>query len=62
MYAPHEHAQHLCHRVLSLACPGFLAVADLKGDVGATRVYQFHMTIGIMASYGQRPRDQPISP
>jgi hypothetical protein len=24
--APHEHAQHLCHRVLSMACPGFLTV------------------------------------
>ena len=22
MYAPHEHAQHPCHRVLSVACPG----------------------------------------
>ena len=37
MYAPHEHAQHLCHRVRSVACPGFLTVADIKGDVGATR-------------------------
>jgi hypothetical protein len=26
MYAPQEHAQHLCHRVLSMACPGFLTV------------------------------------
>jgi len=26
MYAPHEHAQVLCHRVLSKACPGFLTV------------------------------------
>ena len=26
MYAPHEHAQHPCHRVLSVACPGFLTV------------------------------------
>ncbi len=26
MYAPHEHAQHLCHRVLSMACPGFRMV------------------------------------
>jgi hypothetical protein len=24
MYAPHEHAQHPCHRALSVACPGFL--------------------------------------
>src|SRR2546427_10967260 len=24
--APHEHAQHLCHRVLTMACPGFLTV------------------------------------
>jgi hypothetical protein len=37
MYAPHEHAQHPYHRVLSVACPGFLTVADIKGDVGATR-------------------------
>ena len=35
-YAPHEHAQHACHRVLSVACPCFLTVADMKGDVGAT--------------------------
>jgi hypothetical protein len=37
MYAPHEHAQHRCQRVLSVACPGFLRGADIKGDVGATR-------------------------
>jgi hypothetical protein len=37
MCAPHEHAQHLCHRVLSMACPDFLTVADIKSDVGATR-------------------------
>jgi hypothetical protein len=37
IYAPHEHAQHPRHRVLSVACPRFLAVADIKGDVGATR-------------------------
>jgi len=36
-YAPHEHAQHPCDRVLSVACPGFLTVANIKGDVGATR-------------------------
>jgi hypothetical protein len=36
MYAPHEHAQHLCHRVLYMTCPGFLTVADTKGYVGAT--------------------------
>jgi hypothetical protein len=39
MYAPHDHAQHPCHRVLSVACPGLLRVADIKGDVGATRVF-----------------------
>ena len=38
MYAPHERAQHRCQRVLSVACAGFLSVADIKGDVGATRV------------------------
>ena len=40
MYAPHEDAQHPCHRVLSVACPGFLTVADMKGPprrIGATR-------------------------
>jgi len=37
MYAPHEHGQHRCHRVLSVACSGFLTVADIKGNVGATR-------------------------
>jgi hypothetical protein len=26
MYAPHDHAQHPCHRVLSVACPGLLTV------------------------------------
>ena len=36
MYAPHEHAQHLCHRLVSMACPGFLKVADMECDVGAT--------------------------
>jgi hypothetical protein len=39
MYAPHEHAQHPCHRVLSVACPGLLTVTDIKGDVGATREF-----------------------
>ena len=37
MYAPHEHAQHLRHRVLSIACPSYLTAAEIKGDVGATR-------------------------
>jgi predicted small metal-binding protein len=37
MYAPHEHAQILCRPVLSVACPGFSTVADIKCDVGATR-------------------------
>jgi hypothetical protein len=37
MYALHQHAQHLCSRFLTLACPGFLTVADIKGNVGATR-------------------------
>jgi hypothetical protein len=36
MYAPHEHTQHPRHRALSVACPGFLTVADIKGYVGAT--------------------------
>ena len=27
MHAPHEHRQHLCHRVLSVACSGFLTMA-----------------------------------
>jgi len=39
MYAPHGHGQHLCYRVLSVACSGFLTVADIKCDVGATRDY-----------------------
>jgi len=38
MYAPHEHAQHPCQRVLCVACLGFSTVADIKGDVGATCV------------------------
>jgi hypothetical protein len=37
MYALRQHAQHPCPRVLALACPAFLAVADIKGNVGATR-------------------------
>jgi hypothetical protein len=37
MYALHEQTQYLCHRVLSMACPGFLTLADIKGEVGATR-------------------------
>lgn len=37
MNAPHERAQDRYHRVLPVACPGFLTVADIKGDVGATR-------------------------
>ena len=37
MYAPHGHGQPLCHRVPSVACSGFLTVADIKCDVGATR-------------------------
>jgi hypothetical protein len=37
MYALLQHAQHLCSRFLTLACPGFLTVADIKGNVGATR-------------------------
>jgi hypothetical protein len=36
MYAPHEPGQHLCHRVQSVACSGFLTVADIKCGVGAT--------------------------
>jgi hypothetical protein len=34
--APH-HVQYLCHRALLVACSGFLTVADIKCDVGATR-------------------------
>src|SRR5271157_5304907 len=36
---PHEHAQHPCHRVPPVACPGLLKVADIKGPprrIGAT--------------------------
>ena len=36
MYASHGNGQHLCHRVLSVACSGFLTVAAIKCDVGAT--------------------------
>jgi hypothetical protein len=35
--APREHAQHPRRRVLSVASPGILTGADIKGDVGATR-------------------------
>ena len=38
IYALRQHAQHLfCPRILALAGPGFLTVADIKGTVGATR-------------------------
>jgi hypothetical protein len=40
MYAPHEHGQHLCHRILSVACSAFVTVADTKGPprrIAATR-------------------------
>ena len=37
MYALREHPQHLPHRVLSMAGPGILTVADIKHDIGATR-------------------------
>jgi hypothetical protein len=37
MYALRQHAQHLFALLLTLACPGFLTVADIKGNVGATR-------------------------
>jgi hypothetical protein len=36
MHAPHKHAQHFCHPVLSVACPGFLN-GPARADVGATR-------------------------
>jgi hypothetical protein len=35
MYAPHEHAQHPRHRILSVACPGFLTVP--QGEMSAPR-------------------------
>jgi len=37
MYAPHEHGPHLSCRVLAVACSDFLTLADMKGNVGATR-------------------------
>jgi hypothetical protein len=37
MYAPHEDAQRPCHRVLPVACPDFLTVADVKGNVRTSR-------------------------
>jgi hypothetical protein len=33
MYAPHEHTQHPCHRAVSVACPGFITVADINADL-----------------------------
>src|SRR5208283_1841710 len=35
MYALRLYAQHFCPRVLTLASPGFLTAADIKGNVGA---------------------------
>jgi len=37
MYAPHEHGQPLFYRVLFVACSGSLTLADMKGNVSATR-------------------------
>ena len=37
VYALRQDAQDLCSRVLTLACPGFLTVADIKRSIGATR-------------------------
>lgn len=44
MHAPHEQAQHLGHGVLSIACPGFLTVDDIKGDIRAAREARFLRT------------------
>jgi hypothetical protein len=37
MYTPREHAERRWYRVLSMACPSFLTVADLEDNIGATR-------------------------
>ena len=37
MYAPHEHGQHLCHRVQSVACSGPLTVAQALLPVCSVR-------------------------
>jgi hypothetical protein len=44
MYALQQHAQCLCPRVLTLACPSFFTVADIKGNVGATREAGYSVT------------------
>jgi len=44
MYALQQHTQPRCPRVLTLTCPGFLTVADIKGNVGATRAFMFVLT------------------
>jgi len=54
MYALRQHAQHLCPRVLTPACPGFLTVADLKGNVGATRARE-HVAQGSLSSLAAIP-------
>ncbi len=36
LYAPHEHSQRLCPRLLAPACARFLTVTDIKGNVGGT--------------------------
>jgi hypothetical protein len=66
MYAPHEHVQHHCQRVLAVACPGSLRVADIKGDVGATRVLETGMAqktvaeVANKAARGEHPAVQAI--
>jgi len=37
MYAPHARRQHSCHRVLSVACPGFLTVPQGGMSAAAAR-------------------------
>jgi hypothetical protein len=47
--------------VLSLACPGFLTVADIKGDVGATRGFYTEPTLLICDELGYLSLDQQTS-
>jgi hypothetical protein len=63
MYAPHGQTQYLCHHVLSMACPGFLTLTEIKGDVGATRGPSWSVSgLGVLGPRGLLPKDSRVLP
>jgi len=62
IYAPHERGQHLCHRVLSVACSGFLTVADIECPlrrIDATRLCA--ELLNALFNLGCHAEDYPVS-